>query len=219
MTSRPHPLPNRGLPDGAIAAVTDRGTMMGNRGGCFHRADQTLKPRPWASRQWICCVLQFKDRRRHVMSPGLYTELFFLDEATALAAGHRPCFECRRADAVRFQALFAAAHGLAVLPKVSAMDLLLHGERLSAEGHKRTTTMAAAALPDGAIHRRPAEDGSAFWLRWKKRDWGWSFGGYHPSAKQLPDDTMVEVLTPATIVRVLAAGYRPQVHPSALLNH
>ena len=86
---------------------------MGNRGGAFHLPDQTLGPRRWATTQWIACVLEFKGRHRQVMQPNRYTELFFLDEATALAAGHRPCFECRRADAERFAELWARAQGLA----------------------------------------------------------------------------------------------------------
>ena len=125
------PLQNRVRPDGEIEAVRARGTMMGNRGGCFHREDKTLKPRRWSSRQWICCVLSFKARRRRVFSPGLYTELFFLDEATALAAGHRPCFECRRADAVRFAATWAEAHALEASPRASDIDAVLHAERIA----------------------------------------------------------------------------------------
>ena len=89
------PLQNRVTPEGEIIATAARGTMMGNRGGCLHRPDKTLGRRRWVTRQWICCELRFRGRHRVVMTPGQYTELFFLDEATALAAGHRPCFECR----------------------------------------------------------------------------------------------------------------------------
>ncbi|MEL6871445.1 MAG: hypothetical protein AAFO62_01345, partial [Pseudomonadota bacterium] len=85
-------------PDGEIVAIPERGTVMGNRGGRIHTPDKTLSRRRWASRHWICCVLEFRGRHREVMAPRSYTELFFLDEATAFAAGHRPCFECRRAD-------------------------------------------------------------------------------------------------------------------------
>ena len=109
------PLANRVDPSGAIQAVAARGTLMGNRGGRIHLAADPetgegprLGRRRWASRQWICCVLAFKGRRRQVMGPG-YTELFFLDEATALAAGHRPCFECRRAEALAFAEAWADA--------------------------------------------------------------------------------------------------------------
>ena len=96
------PLQNRVTPEGDIIATPARGTMMGNRGGAFHTPEQTLGPRRWRTKAWICCVLEFKGRHRAVMQPNRYTELFFLDEATALAAGHRPCFECRRRDALRF---------------------------------------------------------------------------------------------------------------------
>ena len=104
--SRP-PLQNRVDPAGALHAVPERGRMMGNRGGRFHSDGQTLGARRWASRQWIACVCAFKQRKRQVWGNG-YTELFFLDEATALSAGHRPCFECRRQDALRFARAFAA---------------------------------------------------------------------------------------------------------------
>src|SRR5947199_10356022 len=93
------PLQNRVTPFGELIAISARGTMFGNRGGRFHRDDRTLGARRWASRQWICCVLSFKGRRHSVWGPTSYTDLFFLDEVTALAAGHRPCFECLRADA------------------------------------------------------------------------------------------------------------------------
>ena len=102
------PLQNRVRPDGEIIATPHRGLLLGNRGGAFHLPDRTLGTRRWASRQWIACVLEFKGRHRAaMMQPNRYTELFFLDEATALAAGHRPCFECRRRDAERFAALWA----------------------------------------------------------------------------------------------------------------
>src|SRR5690242_19291681 len=100
------PLQNRVTPFGDLITTPARGLFMGNRGGRFHRDDRTLSGRRWTSRQWICCRLAFNDRRRQVWRTG-YTELFFLDEVTALAAGHRPCFECRRADARAFAAAFA----------------------------------------------------------------------------------------------------------------
>ena len=102
------PLPNRVTPFGDLIAVASRGLFMGNRGGRFHRDDRTLGARRWASRQWICCVTEFKQRHRAVWG-NRYTELFFLDEPTAFAAGHRPCFECRRRDAVAFAANWAAS--------------------------------------------------------------------------------------------------------------
>ncbi len=99
------PLQNRVDPFGALHAVIERGMFMGNRGGKIHRPDRTLTSRRWTSRRWIICVCDFKDRHRVVWGDG-YTELFFLDEPTALAAGHRPCFECQREKARAFQSAF-----------------------------------------------------------------------------------------------------------------
>ncbi len=98
------PLQNRVTPFGELAVTPARGTLMGNRGGRIHSDSRTLGRRRWASRQWICCVLKFKNRQRDVWGR-YYTELFFLDEVTAFAAGHRPCFECRRKDAEQFCSL------------------------------------------------------------------------------------------------------------------
>jgi hypothetical protein len=203
------PLQNRVTPDGEIVATSHRGTMMGNRGGCFHRDDQTLKARRWASTQWISCVLSFKARRRQLMQPGLYTELFFLDEATALSAGHRPCFECRRADAQLFQRLWAEAIGRGVTPRAGDMDAVLQAERL----------VAAAARPPREVARLPAGamvriERQASLVLGNGRLRPWSFGGYGEvvDAPRGP----VTVLTPPSMVTVLAAGYVPRVHPSAV---
>src|SRR5690606_9191936 len=124
------PLQNRVTPEGEIIATAARGTLMGNRGGCLHGPDRRLGRRRWVTRQWICCELQFRGRHRQVMTPGQYTELFFLDEATALAAGHRPCFECRRADAVRFARTWAQIEGQTGRASAPHMDAALHAERL-----------------------------------------------------------------------------------------
>ena len=105
------PLQNRVTPFGELVAVPARGTLFGNRGGRFHTDAKTLSARRWASRQWICCMLDFKGRQRDVWGR-FYTELFFLDEPTVLAAGHRPCFECRRKDAEKFAEQWRAAHRL-----------------------------------------------------------------------------------------------------------
>ena len=136
---RPSPLQNRAAPDGSLHAVAARGTLMGNRGGRLHREDGTLGAARWRSRAWICCRLAFRDRHRAVMGAG-YTEIFFLDEATALAAGHRPCFECRRADARAFAALGPGG----AVPRAPAMDRTLHAERLAPP-----QTLAFGALPQG----------------------------------------------------------------------
>src|SRR5271167_1181290 len=118
------PLQNRVDPFGDFHATVARGTVMGNRGGRLHRDDRTLGTRRWTSKRWIVCRCEFRGRRRDVWGNG-YTELFFLDESTALAAGHRPCFECRRDAAKAFLAAFPGAPTHA-----DAMDEVLHGERL-----------------------------------------------------------------------------------------
>ena len=199
-------LQNRVDPFGRLVATPARGTMFGNRGGRFHRDDRTLGTRRWASRQWICCVLQFKGRRHEVWGRG-YTDLFFLDEVTALAAGHRPCFECRRADAKAFARKWAEGNGGAV-PRAPDMDVVLQRERL--DGRKqRTHAMNAQELPDGAFI---AIDDAAFVLRGQLM-LRWTPSGYG-AAKPLPRGS-VTVLTPPSIAAVLRAGYQPQWHPSA----
>jgi hypothetical protein len=183
-----------------------RGTMYGNRGGKFHCEDQTLSARRWASRQWICCVLQFKNRH-HPVWRDRYTALFFLDEVTALAAGHRPCFECRRRDAKAFAENWAQAKGGAV-PHAPEMDLVLQQERLDGRD-KRTHKMPVGDLPDGAF---VAIDGDAYAVRGVHLR-RWSESGYVGKIAR-PRGTG-SVLTPPTIVAVLSAGYQPQWHQSA----
>ncbi|MEM8749002.1 MAG: hypothetical protein AAGF28_01780 [Pseudomonadota bacterium] len=205
-------LQNRVHPNGDIIANSARGTVMGNRGGQIHdAATQTLHPtKRWASRQWICCVTEFKNRQRKVMSDGTYTELFFLDEVTALAAGHRPCFECRRTAANAFGEAWARAHGLARRPSAPDMDKVLHEERLL-DRKKRTHVAAWDTLPVGTI----VVDGKGVIAKSDHGALHWSFGGYAPSPTRHGD---VEVLTPPTILAVLHAGYQPLWHPSANMN-
>jgi len=200
------PLQNRVDPFGALVATPARGTLFGNRGGRFHRDDRTLGKRRWASRQWICCVLSFKGRRHKVWGPG-YTDLFFLDEVTALAAGHRPCFECRRADARSFAEKWAQAKVIPA-PYAPDMDLVLQAERLDGRA-KRSHDMSVGDLPDGAvveINRNAFAVRGAHLL-------SWSENGY--TDKIARPRGMANVLTPPSIVGVLRAGYRPQWHPSA----
>lgn len=200
-------LQNRVTPFGELIATPARGTMFGNRGGRFHRDDQSLGQRRWASRQWICCVLQFKGRRHTVWGPTSYTDLFFLDEVTALAAGHRPCFECRRVDAKAFAQKWAQATR-GDIPHAPEMDVVLQAERLDGRA-KRTHEMQAAELPDGTFI---AIDSSAFALRGNAM-LRWSPSGYVETTARFSG--MVTVLTPPSIVAVLSAGYQPQWHPSA----
>ncbi len=194
--SAARPLPNRVDPFGDLLANSARGTLMGNRGGRFHNSDKTLGRRRWASKQWICCLCEFKQRRLEVWGPR-YTQLFFLDEVTALAAGHRPCFECRRIEALAFQ----RAMGARAAPE---MDARLHAERLF-EGAKRTHAVEISTLPDGAMIARAA---SALAVRGGSL-LPWSFRGYGaPIAR--PARGTVEALTPPAILAALRAGYAPR---------
>ena len=203
------PLQNRVDPFGALCAVPARGLLFGNRGGRFHRDDGTLSRRRWTSRAWICCRLAFKGRHREVWGRG-FTELFFLDEPTALAAGHRPCFECRRADATAFAAAWARAHRLNAAPRAGAMDEVLNAQRLDGPG-KRRHRVQLDELPDGAMIVLESE--APFAVRGEAL-LPWGFAGYGP-ARPRPRGMTVELLTPPAIVAVLSAGYRPQWHPSA----
>lgn len=212
------PLQNRVDPFGDIVATPERGLFMGNRGGCFHNREQKLTRARWASRQWITCVLEFKGRRRELMQPGLYTELFFLDEVTALAAGHRPCFECRRPDATRFfEALRAGIPGLAGESErlyVDPVDRRLHAERVDIRTKaKRTGRATLRELPDGAMVAFPQHPAQPFLLLGGAL-LPWSFGGYGPAIQATPAAEVV-LLTPATALAALRAGYRPVVHPTA----
>jgi hypothetical protein len=209
------PLQNRVTPAGEIIATPHRGLLLGNRGGAFHLPDRTLGHRRWASRQWIACVLEFKGRHREaMMQPNRYTELFFLDEATALAAGHRPCFECRRRDAERFAALWGQTRGWPAPARAPEMDLALHAERVRADGQKITYRAQLAALPRGAFVRLVEEASAQAYLLDNDRLLAWSPSGYQ-AAMPAPRRRSVEVLTPRSIVAVLSAGYRPMLHPSA----
>ena len=203
-------LQNRVDPFGELIATPARGLLLGNRGGRFHRDDQTLGARRWASRQWICCVLSFKQRHRKVWGHG-YTELFFLDEVTALAAGHRPCFECRRADAKVFATKWAEGKK-SDIPYAPEMDLVLQNERLDGRV-KRTHAMPIDDLPDGTVLD---VDGNAFAIR-DSHLLHWSERGYVGMVAR-PTGIEARILTPPSIVGVLRAGYRPQWHPSADLH-
>ena len=178
---------------------------MGNRGGKIHTDDRKLTMRRWASRQWICCVLEFNNRQRDVWGR-FYTELFFLDEVTAFAAGHRPCFECRRKDAENFALLFSGKSKRASAP---AMDDILHAERLAGKA-KRTHRRKLDTLPDGAMI---ALDGEAYAVRGKHL-LRWTPKGYAPS-KSRPLRLDVDVLTPPAMLKVLARGYAPLWHSAA----
>jgi hypothetical protein len=203
-------LQNRVTPTGEIVAHPARGLLMGNR-GCIHTPERTLGVSRWRSKMWICCVLEWRGWRRDVMPPGRWTALFFLDEATALAAGHRPCGYCRRADYLWFAQSWRAAAGPPGRLRAGEMDTRLHAERVVSRTRRQVTRQAVAGdLPDGAMVRHAGAP--ALWCGGTVRPW--SFGGYGAPELVSPRAT-VELLTPPAIVAVLAAGYRPWVHPSA----
>jgi hypothetical protein len=187
------PLQNRVQPDGSIVAAPERGTMLGNRGGKFHRPDKTLGKRRWASRHWICCELQWKGAHHEAMGEG-YTSLFFLDEVTALAAGHRPCFFCRRAEAKAF-----LGHR-----RVNDFDAELHRQRLARHEARM------ADLPDGAMI---ALETQAYAIKGRNL-LPWSHSGY---GLAIPKASLMKVrlLTPPLITAILAGGYQPRWHTSA----
>jgi len=197
-------LQNRVTPCGEIIADPARGTLMGNR-GILHDAQQRLGAARWRHPHWSYCRLAFKGRRREVMAPGGYTELFFLDEATALAAGHRPCCECRRDDFRRFQAAWRQAFGQAAA--AGAIDRTLHQARVEPRSRRQIRFEARLAeLPDGAFVLLP-EAPSAPLLFEGELLHPWYPGGYGPPRERGRDQ--VSVLTPAPTIAVLRAGYRP----------
>jgi hypothetical protein len=202
-------LQNRVTPFGEIVAIPQRGMMTGNRGIIHDPATRTLLSRRWTSRAWLVCTCDYKGRRRVVMGGRSWTELFFLDEAVALAAGHRPCFFCRREAARAFRAAWADARGESE-PTAAAMDAVLHHERLD-HGHKRIHPLPGPTsdLPDGAM---VAAAGSAFTMV-GGRAFRWTEQGYEPPIDKLRAEGL---LTPPSTLMALRAGYRPILHPAIL---
>lgn len=200
------PLQNRVTPFGELVASPGRGLLMGNR-GVLHDDNRRIV-RSSAVRRWIVCRLEFRGRYRVVMRPRRYTELFFIDEAAAFSAGHRPCRECRYGAYMRFRSLWETVHGRPV--SADAIDAQLHAERLHGRA-KRTYRADVAELPDGTY---VALDASA-WLVWGRELLAWSDAGY-AGRRARPASGQIEVHTPPSIVAVLTAGYRPGVHPTAL---
>jgi hypothetical protein len=201
------PRRNRVTPYGDIIATDARGLLFGNR-GVLHDANGRLV-RPWQVRRWIACRLEFKGRRRPLLRPGRYTELFFLDEATALAAGHRPCAECRRDDFVRFRDAWTRTQPSGS-PRVDVIDRVLHAERIGPDGEKRLHPARLRDLPDGSMVE--ADDGA--WLVLGGELLAWSPFGYG-GRRAAPGSPAVRTLTPPSIIDVIRAGYEPGIHPSA----
>jgi hypothetical protein len=203
------PLENRVAPFGNIFRTPARGTMMGNRGGALHNSSKEIV-RGYKSRRWITCVLEFRGRHRTVMSEGRYTELFFLDEAVAFAAGHRPCAECRRERYNAFRNAWGRRQGQHDLPMADQMDLELHGARID-KGQKVTYDASLNSLPDGCFVQ---VEGRAH-LVWEDALLLWTPEGYTKRDTR-PKGLTVTVLTPEPIVECFREGYKPEVHGSRL---
>jgi hypothetical protein len=205
-------LQNRVDPAGNICAHPARGEFMGNRGGALHDGDRRIVRRQ-KSRSWLVCVTSFKGRRRKLMQPNRYTELFFLDEVTALAAGHRPCFECRRRDALAFAAALARSRGEQHL-SAPAIDALLAPERkrLPDAPERMISTDIISSLPDGAMIQ---QSGVYYALR-GGRLLPWSFEGYGtPMDIDALSGEPIHLATPPSTIAALAHGYGPAFHSRA----
>jgi hypothetical protein len=209
------PRRNRVTPVGDIIATPERGLFMGNR-GVLHDAHGHVR-RAWQVKRWIVCVLAFRGRKRRVMAPGHYTELFFLDEATALAAGHRPCAECRRERFNAFREAWRSAHAGSDgsgLPTADEIDRRLHAERVGPDRSKRSFSAKLDELPNGVFVRHANSEGEAF-LVCNDGLLVWTAAGYPRRIDRTKNGEML-VLTPQSTVRAIRAGYVPQVHRSAL---
>jgi len=199
-------LQNRIDPFGNLIKTRARGAWMGNR-GLLHNHEQQIV-RPYKLKAWITCLLQFKERKRQVMAPDKYTELFFLDEATAFAAGHRPCAECRRKDFDRFKAAWLKGnpqYGFKPSVSIQLIDEILHAERIS-HGAKVTYEAALEELTDGCFivwQQQP-------FLIIKNEMYLWTPGGYGQK-QPLPQADIFTVLTPKSIVQAFKQGYEPQI--------
>jgi hypothetical protein len=205
------PLQNRVTPLGELIATPERGLVYGNR-GCLHDEQGNIRRR-YATRRWIACRLCFRGRRRSpLMAPGKFTELFFLDEATALAAGHRPCAECRRSDYNRFSELWSALHPDQT--GADAIDAQLHAERLGHGNRERRLHNAPyGELPDGTF----VLEGAQPLLVMPDRLLKWSPGGYG-DGRPRPRNGRATVITPPSLVAILCSGWSPSVpllHPSS----
>jgi hypothetical protein len=202
-------LQNRVTPTGEIVAMVARGQFMGNR-GILHDDRRRLRRSRWKHKAWIICVLCFRGRKRVPMTPHRYTELFFFDEAVAIAAGHRPCYECRRRAYRDWGAAWQAGHGLVDPPRAGEMDTQLHAERVDRRTRRQRRWSAPMDdLPDGTyllVEQTPH-------LVWRGHLLLWSPDGYL-SACCPPSGVRTTVLTPPAAVAALRGGYRPSVHAS-----
>ncbi|RAJ80399.1 hypothetical protein CLV59_105508 [Chitinophaga dinghuensis] len=203
-------LQNRVSPNGSIIKTKARGAWLGNR-GVIHIGTEIV--RAFKIKAWITCMLSFRGRHREIMQPNRWTELFFLDEATAFSAGHRPCFQCRYKDYIRFKEYWLKGnpqYGFDMKTSVKAIDDIIHMERIDMSGKKVTYTDQIGKLPDGVII---IEEEECYLLSYG-RLYHWTPYGYDSNEEAVPGRT-VEVLTPRSVVNTFMAGYKPQIDKSA----
>jgi len=200
-------LQNRVNPFGQIIKTPERGAWLGNR-GVIHNEHKEIV-RSFKIKAWITCVLEFKGRHREIMQPNRWTELFFLDEATAFSAGHRPCFQCRYQDHQRFKALWLKGnpqYGFDMKTPVSKIDEILQTERIAADKSKVTYKESIKALPNGTFviyNDQP-------YLLKDDQLYLWNPAGYE-KGMALPNVNKLQVLTPRSFVNMFKAGYLPQM--------
>ena len=210
------PLQNRVSPFSTIVATSERGFWTGNRGVLHNGHKEIIKNH--SVKYWITCLLEYKGKRRELMKPNRWTELFFLDEATAFAAGHRPCGFCRYGAYKKFKNLWLLAnsknYGLKGEIKIDIIDAIIHKERLDEDNLQKTFKAILKTLPDGVFVRIDEHQTACLWQH--QTLYQWSFNGYKKIA-EFSKNQLVEVLTPASYVEVFKAGYKPQVHFSAIL--
>jgi hypothetical protein len=201
------PLQNRVTPLGDIVADPHRGLFTGNRGIIHDPATKTLLKKRWSNPAWLICVCEFRGRRREVMGGRSWTELFFLDEATALAAGHRPCFYCRRDDANRFRSCWEEGNRAADL-LAPDIDTVLHRQRFASGKKLHPLPMRLDKLPDGTMVQAGAES----FLITGGKPLRWSLAGYQRVEGSIGE---TELITPPSTVRALASGFQPMLHSTA----
>lgn len=205
-------LQNRVTPFGQIKAISARGLFLGNRGKLHDDEKKIIKQ--WSNKHWITCSIEYQGIQREIFSKDSYSELFFLDEATALSAGHRPCGDCRRERLKEFKLRWQQANskdGDTSGIKVELIDTQMHAERTKRDGTKVTYQAKLGELPDGVFI---SINGIAV-LKWNSKLFEWSAAGYSKFEVALSDDLVVDVLTPKSVVGTVKAGYVPQVHHSA----
>jgi hypothetical protein len=208
------PLQNRVNPFSKIIATAERGTFTGNRGVIHNGQKEIIKNH--SVKYWITCMLEYKEMHRAVMTPNRWTELFFLDEATAFAAGHRPCGFCRHTDFKHFKNLWLEAngekYGLMKNVKMDVIDNIIHKERLDENNVQKTFSASLQTLPDGVLIKVTENENAYLWHR--QNLYQWSFKGYKKIAVFNKNQT-VNVLTPIGYVEVFREGYQPKIHFTA----